>query len=301
MDHSDSPRALTGILWMLVTGMCFVAVTALVKYLGPRIPPAEAAFLRYVIGLFLVLPGFLRLRDAGLDRRMHLLFAGRGLLHSLGVILWFLSMTRIPIAEVTALNYLSPVFVTLGAVLLLGERLAIHRISAIIAALIGAAIIIRPGFREINEGHLAMLVASIVFGGSYLLGKMVADRTNSAVVVVMLSVWVTIGTAPMAIAVWVTPDLRELAILLGVALFATAGHYTMTLAFKAAPITVTQPITYLQLVWATALGVLFFAEPLDLWVLIGGSVILASVTFITWREAVLKRRNITPPAPATKL
>lgn len=83
------------------------------------------------------------------------------------------------------------------------------------------------------------------------------------------------------------------------ALFATAGHYTMTLAFAAAPVTVTQPVTFLQLVWAVALGAILFAEPVDPWVIAGGSLILAAVVFITWREAVLKRR-ITPLVSETK-
>jgi drug/metabolite transporter (DMT)-like permease len=85
-----------------------------------------------------------------------------------------------------------------------------------------------------------------------------------------------------------------------VACFATIGHFLMTMAFREAPITVTQPVTYLQLVWAVALGALFFAEPVDLWVIFGGSIILAAVSFITWREAVLKRRPVTPVSNETK-
>jgi drug/metabolite transporter (DMT)-like permease len=116
----------------------------------------------------------------------------------------------------------------------------------------------------------------------------------------MLSVFVTLGLAPFAIPVWITPTGQEMAILMAVAVFATAGHYTMTLAFAAAPVMVTQPVTFLQLVWATALGVFAFGEPVDIWVIIGGTVILASVTFITWREARLNRQ-ITPNANATKM
>jgi drug/metabolite transporter (DMT)-like permease len=96
----------------------------------------------------------------------------------------------------------------------------------------------------------------------------------------------------MAWAVWIVPTMGEVAILAGVAALATAGHYTMTLAFRAAPVTVTQPVTFLQLVWAVALGALVFGEAVDGWVVLGGCVILSSVTFITWREAVLKRRLV---------
>lgn len=293
-------RPLTGIFWMLMTGFFFILVTALVKYMGPRLPAPEAAFLRYGLGLVFLLPTLSTFREAQLTRRQWSLFGLRGLCHAVGVMLWFFAMTRIPIADVTAMNYLAPIYVTIGAALFLGEKLAMRRIIAVIMGLAGAAIILRPGFREVSMGHFAMLFAAVVFAGSYLLAKVLADEAKPAIVVGMLSIFVTIGLAPMALPVWITPTWQELGILFLVAVFATSGHYTMTLAFAAAPVTVTQPITFLQLVWATALGALLFAEPVDIWVILGGFVILASVTFITWREAMLKR-EITPNSNATKL
>ena len=293
-------RPVQGIFWMLVTGVCFIAVTALVKYMGPRLPAAEAAFLRYAMGLVFLLPAIGNLRTAGLSRRQWGLFSLRGFFHSLGVILWFFAMTRIPIAEVTAMNYLAPIYVTLGAAVFLGEKLAARRIAAVCMGLLGAAIILRPGFREVSMGHLAMLLAAVVFAGSYLLAKVLADEVKPAVIVALLSVFVTLGLAPFAAPVWIAPTVTEIFILAAVAFFATAGHFTMTLAFAAAPVTVTQPVTFLQLLWATLLGAVAFAEPVDIWVVLGGSVILASVTFITWREAVLNRQ-ITPPSHATKV
>ncbi|MGR3622901.1 DMT family transporter [Pseudophaeobacter sp.] len=299
VDSRVSPLA--GVFWMLVTGLCFVAVTALVKFLGHRVPPAQSAFLRYLLGLVFLLPMIGTLRRAQLTPKLWALFAGRGIVHSGGVILWFYAMTQIPLAEVTAMNYLSPVYVTLGAALFLGEKLAARRIAAVGVALVGAAIILRPGFREISPGHIAMLFTAMAFGASYLLAKFTVDGTNPVVVVAMLSVWVTLGLMPFALAVWVTPSLQELAILFAVACFATLGHFTMTLAFAAAPMTVTQPVTFLQLIWATALGSLVFGEPVDIWVGLGGGLILGAISFITWREAVLKKRAITPPDAATKV
>ena len=300
MDAAQS-KPVIGIFWMFMTGICFVAVTAIVKVMGPRVPPAEAAFLRYVMGLVFLIPMLPSLMETRLSARQVGLFGLRGLFHSLGVIMWFFAMTRIPIAEVTALNYVAPVYVTIGAALFLGERLAMRRIAAVVIALAGAMIILRPGFREVLPGHYAMLLAGFAFSGSYLLAKVLADGFKPSVVVAMLSIFVTIGLAPFALADWVQPTLSDLGLLFLVACFATAGHYTMTLAFAAAPVTVTQPVTFLQLVWAVLLGALVFAEPLDFWVLLGGLVIMASVTYITWREAVLRRRPVTPPSPATKL
>ena len=292
-------QPLMGIFWMFVTGLSFIMVTALVKTMGPRLPPGEAAFLRYAMGLVFLLPSLGALRAAHLTRRQWTLFSVRGFFHAGGVILWFYAMVRIPIAEVTAMGYLAPIYVTIGAAVFLGERLAARRIVAVLLGLAGAAIILRPGFREVSDGHLAMLLAAVVFAGSYLVAKVMADEVKPGVVVGLLSVFVTIGLAPFAAADWVTPNARELAFLAGVAVFATAGHYTMTLAFAAAPMTVTQPVTFLQLIWATLLGLLWFGEAVDIWVVLGGIVILGSVTFITWREAMLKRQ-VTPDAVATK-
>ena len=294
-------RPLTGIFWMLVTGLCFIAVTALVKIMGPRLPAGEAAFLRYAMGLVFLIPVFGSLRAAQLTRRQWGIFTLRGICHAVGVILWFYAMVRIPIAEVTAMNYLAPIYVTIGAALFLGERLAARRIVAVLMGLVGAAIILRPGFREVSAGHLAMLIAAVVFAVSYITAKILADEVKPALVVALLSVFVTLGLAPFAAWNWIMPTGRELAFLAAVACFATAGHYTMTLAFAAAPVMVTQPVTFLQLLWATLLGAVAFAEPIDIWVILGGLVILSSVTFITWREAMLKGRTITPHSNETKL
>jgi drug/metabolite transporter (DMT)-like permease len=301
MSESVNTRPVAGVFWMLVTGVCFVMVTALVKTLGPRIPAAEAAFLRYALGLVFLLPMIRPMLRARLTRRQLGLFGLRGVAHTIGVIMWFFAMTQIPIAEVTAMNYLSPIYVTIGAALILGETLALRRILAIAAALLGAIIILRPGFREVNAGHLAMLATAVVFAVGYLTAKILSEEVSPAVVVGMLSVTVTIGLAPVAASVWVAPTLTELLILMGVATFATAGHYTMTLAFAAAPVTVTQPVTFLQLVWAVLVGWLVFDEGVDIWVLMGGGLIIAAISFITWREAVLKRRAVTPTVNATKV
>jgi len=293
-------RPAAGVMWMLVTGLMFVAVTAIVKYVGSELPAAESAFLRYLLGLVFLIPMIGPIRRAKLTPRALKLFGFRGAVHTLGVTLWFYAMTQISIAEVTAMNYLAPVYVTIGAAFFLGEKLAFRRIMAVVVALIGAMVILRPGFRELSPGHFAMLITAVMFAGSYLTAKVMADEVSPAVVVGMLSITVTIGLAPLAAMVWVTPTYEQLGWMFLLACFATAGHFTMTLAFQAAPVTVTQPVTFLQLFWAVLLGALVFGEGIDGWVIFGGVIILASVSFITWREAVLNRAT-TPPVPATKV
>lgn len=292
-------RPLTGVIWMVLTGLNFVAVTAIVKHIGNDVPAAQGAFLRYLLGLVFLIPMIRPIVAAHLTRRQIKLFAARGVVHTIAVILWFFAMARIPIADVTAMNYLSPVYVTLGAALILKEPLPPRRLAAVVMALIGAVIILRPGFREIDTGHIAMLGTALMFAAGYLIAKQLSGEVSAAVIVGMLSITVTIGLAPFAWTVWVHVSMANVGWLFLVACFATAGHLTMTMAFAAAPLTVTQPVTFLQLIWAVALGALFFAEPLDGWVVFGGAVIMASVSFITWREALAKRR-ITPVAHETK-
>lgn len=282
-------RPVQGILWMVASGLCFVAVNAVVKHAAQDLPAAQAAFLRYLLGLVFLLPMAPALLALRVSRREAALFAGRGAIHTLAVMLWFYAMTRIPLAEVTAMGYLSPVYVTLGAALFLGERLSAARLGAVAAALAGAAIILRPGFRDVDPGHLAMLGVSAFFGVSYLLAKPLSDRNPASLVVAILSVSVTLGLAPFAAAVWVAPTVAEVAWMLVVAGFATAGHYAMTLAFAAAPVSLTQPVTFLQMVWAVLLGWALFDEPPDELVILGAGVIIAAVSVIAWREARRRR------------
>ena len=232
---------------MVATGLMFVGVTVIVKYVGSELPAAEGAFLRYLLGLVFVIPMIRPIMAAHLTRRQVKLFAARGVVHTGAVILWFYAMSRIPLAEVTAMNYLSPIYVAIGAALFLGESLPPRRLAAVVAALIGAVIILRPGMREVDPGHIAMLFTALGFAAGYLIAKQMSGEVSAAVVVGMLSITVTIGLAPFAYAVWVTPTLAQVGWMFLVACFATAGHYAMTLAFAAAPLTVTQPVTCVAL------------------------------------------------------
>lgn len=226
---------------------------------------------------------------------------GRGALHLTAVILWFFAMARIPIAEVTAIGYLNPIVVTAGAALFLGERLALRRLTAIAVALVGALVVLRPGLREVAPGHIAQLGAAFCFGCSYLFAKRLSTVVGPGALVALLSLTVTVGLAPFAIAVWVAPTLNQVLWLGLVAAFATLGHYSMARAFAAAPLTVTQPVTFLQLVWAALLGWVVFGEAVDPFVFLGGGMIISAITYMTWREAQLKRRAVTPAPVAAKL
>jgi len=286
---------------MLASGLSFVSVTATVRYLGTDLPAVQAAFLRFAFGVGFVAPALISALRASYGPFIWKMFGLRGVLHCFAASLWFYAMARIPVAEVTAIGYLNPILVTLGAVVFFGERLAARRITAIVVALIGALVILRPGLREIGLGQIAQLGAAVGFAMSYLVVKRLTGLVQPGHMVALLTVTVAIGLAPFALAVWVPVTGAQTAMLAATAGLGTMGHYCMTRAFALAPMTVTQPVTFLQLVWATLLGVLVFAEPVDPWVLAGGAMIIAAISYMTWREAQMRRRAVTPNPVETKI
>jgi drug/metabolite transporter (DMT)-like permease len=229
-------RPLEGILWMILSGISFVCVNGGVHHLGTALPSAESAFIRFLMGLVLLMPALVATLRAGLPRGTLPLVGLRGAFHTLAVILWFFAMARVPVADVTAIGYLSPIVVTAGAALVLGEPIALRRMIAIGVALVGALVVLRPGLRELQPGHIAQVGAAISFGLSYIVAKRLASMLPAGALVALLSLTVTLGLLPFALWSWVTPSLVQLALLAVVAFFATSGHYFMARAFAAAPV-----------------------------------------------------------------
>ena len=283
-------QSIIGIMWMVLTTILFVGVTATVRYLEGEVPAPQAAFLRYAIGTLLLTPSLITLIKIKPNKPLMSKFLLRGLVHSFGVTLWFYAMSVMPVAEVTAIGFLTYIFVSIGACIFLKEKLHKHRITAVIISFVGALIILRPGFKVIESGQLGMLMATVVFTASYLIAKIVSNERSSSEIVAMLSVFTTIFLIPSAIYSWEPISLEALLILAFTALIATIGHITMTQAIKAAPMVVTQPILFLQLVWASMVGLFLFDEQFDLYVIIGGTVIMICVCYVSYREHVLGKK-----------
>ncbi len=288
---------------MVAGGLLFVAVTVLVRYLGSDMPAVEAAFIRYLVGVGLLLPAIWRMRGRLLRNGSIRLYVYRGAVHGVAVMLWFFAMARIPLSEVTAIGFSTPVFTALGAIVIFHEQVRARRLLAIAAGFIGTLIILRPGFHSIGAGSLAQLTAAFFFAGSFLLAKRMTQSESSGDILVMLSIFCTLALMPGAIYYWREPTLSEIGWLALVAVFATAGHYAITRAIAAAPLTVTQPLSFMQLIWAVVLGYWLFDEVPDTWVIVGGLVIVAAVSYLAHREARAARlgkrqANATPVSPA---
>ena len=284
-------QSIIGILWMVLTTILFVGVTATVRYLEGEVPAPQAAFLRYAIGTLFLTPSLISLTKIKPDKPLLQKFILRGLVHSIGVTLWFYAMSVMPVAEVTAIGFLTYIFVSIGASIFLKEKLHKHRLAAILISFIGALIVLRPGFKIIESGQLGMLMATVVFTASYLIAKIVSKERSSSEIVAMLSIFTTIFLIPSAIYSWEPLSIKAFLILSFTALIATVGHITMTKAIKAAPMVVTQPILFLQLVWASMVGLFIFNEKFDPFVILGGTIIMLCVCYVSYREHILGKKT----------
>lgn len=155
----------------------------------------------------------------------------------------------------------------------------------------GVLVILRPGFETISLGQLAQIVATPLFAASFLLAKRLTDDEEPAIIVAMLAVFCTLTLLPGAILQWRPPTAEEVAWLALIAVLATAGQYALTRAFKAAPITVTQPASFMQLITATLLGIIVFDERLDPFVFAGAGIIVVAATYIGHRELLAVRNK----------
>ena len=273
-----------GIFWMAITGILFCAMTACVKLLGTTLSASQSGFIRYVFGLIMLAPFCLKLDIKNLQKNVFLVLAIRGSIHAIAVIAWFYAIARIPMADVTALYYLVPIFVMLGASFFFNEQFSVTRACCIIVAFFGTIIILRPGLREVSSGHLSMLLATIAFGISFLLAKKVAAKVSPITIVFMLTLTVTIWLAPLAFMEWRDPSIKDLVKLALVAFFATSAHLTMYIAFKSAPLNITQPIVFFDLVWAVLVGFIFFSESVDVWIIFGGGLIILAISLLSWND-----------------
>ncbi len=285
------PRNVQGMFWIVASGLIFSCFMALVRWVGSTMDPIQTSFLRYAFGLFFLLPFFVKLQVADLRAvswKLHLL---RGVLHGTGVMLWFYAMSRIPLAEVTAIGFTAPVFATVGAALFLGERIRLPRITAVVVGLMGALLIVRPGFVDVDPGVLAMLIAAPIFAGSDLVAKALTRRESGPAVVAYLSIVVTIVTFGPALAVWRWPTVEEWVLVIVISGLATLGHLLMTQGFKVGEISAIAPARYIQLLWSALIGYVLFAEVPEVWTWAGAAIIVAAALYIARREALARERG----------
>lgn len=275
-----------GLLWAIASGLLFVLLNALMRGLSLALPPFQTQFLRYACGLVVMLPFILR---GGIGAyRPHTVKGQllRGGVHTLGLCLWFIAIPHISLADTTALGFTTPIFIMVGAVLMLGERLRWERWIAAAIGFAGVLLVVAPKLTGNGGGFLlVMLAASPMFAASFLLTKTLTKFDKTEVIVVWQAITVTLFSLPLGLLHWHSPSAWQWATFLLCGLLGSAGHYCLTRSFSVADISATQSVKFLELVWAAALGWLLFSDVPSRSTLIGGIVICGATLWIARRES----------------
>ncbi|NIM28785.1 MAG: EamA family transporter [Gammaproteobacteria bacterium] len=274
---------------MLAATAVLTCMHASVRHISDGMHPFEITFFRNLFGLVAILPLAVRAGLASMKSRqpgLQLLRSGFGLA---AMLTWFYGLSVVPIAQATALSFTSVIFGSIGAAIILGERMRLRRWSAVVAGFVGTLVILRPGLATADPAALIVLLSSLCWAGALLTVKRLSSTDSVVCIVTWNSILLTLLSLPVALPVWVTPNGEQLLWLLVIGVLATLGHLAMTGAFKASEATVVFPVDYMRLVWASVIGYLAFSEIPDLWTWLGGTIIFASTTYIAYREAALRR------------
>ena len=280
------PPTVKGMLWSAAAGAIFVVLNALMRQLSLELSAFQTQFLRYMMGLLVLAPLFLR---SGLASLWPVSPGGqflRGAVHTLGLVVWVAAVPHITLADTTVIGFTTPIFIMLGAALFLSEPM---RWSRWIAAGLGmTGVLIVVGSRLSGEGGvylLVMLCSAPIYAVSFLLTKALTRYERPAVIVLWQAITVTILSLPLALADWQWPSAWQWGAFVVCGILGSGGHYCLTRSYVAVDISATQSVKFLELVWAAALGWLAFGDTLSGWTVVGGLVICASTVWIARREA----------------
>lgn len=278
-------------LWMLGSVGAFSTMAVAGKEVSAVHDSFEIMTLRSAVGLPLVLA--IARATGQMDQIKVQRFGGhllRNVMHFTGQNLWFFALTLIPLAQLFAIEFTSPIWVILLSPLILGEKLTAPRLISALLGFIGILIVTRPDMANLNIGVLAAAGAAIFFAATNIATK----RLTRGQSIITIMFWLTlmqfcfglIATFYDGQVSWPTQTTLPWLVLIG--LCGVVAHYSLTSALSLAPASYVVPIDFLRLPLIAAVGALAYAEPLDPFVLGGGVVIFLGI-WISVRAEFAKR------------
>lgn len=279
----------SGMIWMFVGVTLMSLMHSSIRWVSDGLHPFEIAFFRNLLALVPVLPWLIRTPREVLrtDRPGTVIL--RGVVNTFCMLGYFYAISVAPLAEVTALSFTAPIFATLLAIPLFGDRVGIRRWLAILAGFLGVVIILRPGFQQLGIGQIIIVTVSFGWGLCLL---MIRDlgRTHSALTIAtyMSLVMTPLSLIP-ALMVWQWPNPIQFVWLLVIACLGFGGQFSMTQALRLAENHVLTPVEFSRLIIMALLAYWLFDEVPDTFVWIGSGLIFVSCGYIAYREHVIGR------------
>lgn len=274
---ADRGNPIFAALWMLGALASFALMAVAGREISAELDTFELMFYRSLIGIAIVatigaaMPGGLR-RFRTSRAGLHGL---RNLVHFIGQFCWFYSITLISLAEVFAIEFTVPIWVALLAPFFLSERMSWGRAAAVAIGFVGVLVVIRPGIASLEFGHLVMLMGAFAFSANMITTKKLS-ATEAPLTILF---WMAVMQAPMgfigALGDISWPTGYTWIWLGAVGTCGMTAHFCIAQAFRWADATVVAPMDFLRLPLIAFVGMTLYAEPLDLFVFLGGAIILA--------------------------
>ena len=255
------------------------------KWLSDAYPAVELTFLRCLFGF---VPVLFVVRGSGGVRALHTRRPTRHFIRALSwcgaFILSFLSLKFLPLAEAVSLSFLAPIFMTALSVPMLGERVGIHRWSAVIVGFVGVLLMTRPNGEFLQLGTLFGIGAALCSAFGALSVRQLSRSETTAAITCYMHVFAALILAVALPFAWVTPTWQAALIMAAIGLLGGTGQYLSTQSLSCAPAAAIAPFSYTQIIWAVILGYLIWGDLPDLTLAIGVALVIASGVYICVRE-----------------
>jgi drug/metabolite transporter (DMT)-like permease len=274
--RGNIPPPVKASLWMAGTVLSFTLMGVCGRELSAELNTFQTLFWRSLVGGIAILPilyyhGWGHARTQRLGAQIF-----RNLAHFAGSYGWFYAIGVISLAEVFALEFTTPIWTALLAFLFLKERLSVARVAAIALGFAGILLITRPGVEAIHPAALAVLGAAFAYAVSYAVVKSLTATESPLTILVYMTALQLPVTLALSVDGWVWPSFAVLPWVVMIGLTSLSAHYCMARAFQQADAMLVVPLDFLRLPLIAVLGLLFYGEALNPWVLGGAALVFAA-------------------------
>ena len=287
---SASPVTLHAIGWMMLAVFLFAVMDAMIKWQGAVYPVLQIVFFRSAFGLLISIGPVLHDGRRLLATRHPWLHLARALLGFAALFCFFEAFVRMPFADVYAISFAAPLFITALSVPFLGEHVGWRRWSAVAVGLVGVLLMVRPGAGVFETAALLALAGTLCYAMAMILVRRLARTDTNIAIVFYFGVMATALSSLTLPFVWTTPTLIDFFWLAMIGIIGGAAQLILTQAFRMAPVSVLTPFEYVAMLWAVLIGYLFWNELPDAWFYAGAPLVIGAGLYILHRETLRLRR-----------
>jgi drug/metabolite transporter (DMT)-like permease len=286
-------RTLTGIAMTLVAMFVFSGMDGISKFLAIDYHPVEIAAMRQFFTTLALLPFVLR-APVVLRTQRPLLQLGRGLCMFCSSILFIFGLAHLPIADASAIGFVSPLLVTALSIPFLGEKVGIRRWTAVIVGFTGVMIVVRPGTSTFDPAAFLPLASAAAWAMGLILTRIMRDSEAVLTTIFYSTIVGLLAAGSVLPFVWRTPDTPGLALMAAMGLLGALGQSLLIAAFTHAAASILAPFSYSQMLWATLIGYFVFSAIPDAATWTGAAIIIASGLYTLHRERIVAQRGRAP-------